>query len=84
MKTELDHRLSLLQVTSKQTACMELMLRVRNACIGLDNIDWAFTTGKIFGEYLKELGEEERKLNAEGEEYDKAQEALLKDEDLPF
>lgn len=87
MKSELEHKLDLLRVTSKQSACLEIMLRVRNTCIGMDAEGWAFHTGKVFGKYLQELKAEERKLNAEGEAYDKAQDAKLeaeREEDCPF
>ena len=89
MKSELDHKLDLLRVAAKRSACFDLILRIRNECIGLEESGWAFTTGKIFGEYLEELEEEERRLNAEGEEYDKAKDAELeaardKDIDIPF
>ena len=83
MKSELDHKIDLVSVVARQKACLDLMVRVRGA---ITDPQFAFSTGRIFGQYLQELKEEERKLNAEGEAYDKAQDAELeaRGEDIPF
>jgi hypothetical protein len=59
----MDTQLKRISVMAKQAACMELMNRVRDTCLGMDVSGWAFNTGRIFGEYLKELQAQEALLN---------------------
>jgi len=49
-----------LVLSGKKRACFELMQRVQNECIGMDAEGWAFHTGKVFGEYLKEIEAQEK------------------------
>lgn len=58
----LETKLDELRVAAKRTACLTLMERIRNECLGLDADQWSCTTGKIFGDYLRELKEEENRL----------------------
>lgn len=50
-----DQRCTELVLLGKKQACLILMQRVRNECLGKDADGWASHTGRIFGEYLKEL-----------------------------
>jgi len=50
------------EIVAKRHACLELMGRVRNECLGLDADQWSFRTGRIFGEYLRELEAEEQRI----------------------
>jgi len=59
----LDKELSLMSNMAKQSAAAELQRRITDVCIGLDDADdWAYHTGRIFGEFMRELAIEEKRL----------------------
>jgi len=55
-------KLDELRIAAKRVACLDLMARIHGACLGQNEDGWAFNSGRVFGEYLKELDLEERKL----------------------
>lgn len=62
LNDKLNKSMDKLVLNGKKSACLELMQRVRNECLGRDADGWSFHTGKIFGEYLKEIEASECKL----------------------
>jgi hypothetical protein len=59
----LDRELSLMANMAKQFAVMELQRRITDVCLGLDDAsDWAYHTGRIFGEFMRQLAIEEKRL----------------------
>jgi hypothetical protein len=59
--TTIDESIDKAILIGKKQACLELMQRVRNECLGLDADGWTFHTGKVFGEYLRELEAQEKR-----------------------
>lgn len=61
--TAYDKQLRLLTLEGKTLGALNIQQRIRERCMELpDAASWAFTTGLIIGQYLKEL-EEEKKEN---------------------
>ena len=51
-----------MQNMAKQAAAMELQRRITEVCIGLDTDGWAYNTGRVFGEFMRALQIDEKRL----------------------